>query len=108
MKINNTNKQPQRPHDKRMIKEFLMHLAGEIQVAECARHDRPVPPALQQGVNQFRAKFGDLCFLPPEVDGEAGDAQEIDLEVGASRRLEQVRHVRAVIAILEDLKMGEV
>ena len=92
------------PHDKRAVKAFLMHIAGELRVQECAFHDKPVSPALPQGVNQFRSKFGILCILSPDTDDGSVASQEAMLQAVASWRLEQLKHVMAVIALLEQVE----
>ena len=49
--MNKTSTNSQR-YDKRAIKEFLMHAAGELRLQEFALQGKPVPPKLQQGVTE--------------------------------------------------------
>jgi hypothetical protein len=99
-------------HDKRAIKEFLMHLAGELRLQELALEGKPVPPKLQQGVRERRTKFGSellpdaglLCFLANDPDDE-GDAQrDAARQAVVSRRRDQLKQVMGVIELLGELE----
>jgi hypothetical protein len=99
-------------HDKRAIKEFLMHLAGELRLQELALEGKPVPPKLQQGINERRTKFGSellpdaglLCFLATDPDDE-GDAQrDAARQAVVNRRRDQLKQVMGVIDLLGELE----
>lgn len=100
-------------HDKRAIKEFLMHLAGELRLQEIALDGKPVPPNLQKGVSQFRSKFGAdllpdaelLCFLAGDPDDDDEVQRNAARQAFASRRRDQLKQVLAVITLLGELEM---
>lgn len=92
-------------HDKRMIKDFLKHVAGELQLQECARLNTPVPPVLQQGVSQLRSKYGNLRFLSLAANDEGDGHQEAAQQAMVSRRQHQLKQVKAVITILDEVEL---
>lgn len=109
MSSNTTNKR----YDKRAIKEFLMQVAGELRLQEFALEGKPVPPKLQERVEQFRSKSGVellpdaglLGFLASDPDGD-GDAQrDAARQALVSRRQSQMKHVVGVIDLLGELEM---
>lgn len=100
-------------YDLRAIKEFLMHLGGELRVHEFALQGKPVPPKLEQGVTQFRNKSGNellpdaglLCFLAADPEDEENAQRDAARQAMVSRRREQVKQVKGVIDLLSELEM---
>lgn len=100
-------------YDKRAIKEFLMHLAGEVRLQEFALQGKPVPPKLQQGVTQFRSKCGSellpdagvLGFLASDPDEDDDAQRDAARQALVSRRREQLKQVMGVIDLLSELEM---
>jgi hypothetical protein len=100
-------------HDQRAIKEFLMHIAGELRLHQLALEGKPVPPNLHKGITERRIKFGtkllpdseSLSFLsndPNEGDDAHRDAAR---QAEVSLRNEQLKQVMGVIALLGEVKM---
>ncbi len=106
-----TNTTSQR-HDKRAIKEFLMHAAGELRLQELALEGKPVPPKLQQGVTERRAKFGSellpdaglLGFLASDPDEDDDAQRDAARQALVTRRREQMKQVMGVIDLLGELE----
>lgn len=100
-------------HDKRAIKEFLMHVAGELRLQELALEGKPVPPKLQQGVTERRAKFGSellpdaglLGFLASDPEGDGDTQRDAARQAMVSRRQSQMKQVVGVIDLLNELEM---
>jgi len=113
-KTNNTgDTTTRRGHDRRAIKSFLLHVAGELQAQYMDLARRPLPPKLAQGLRQFRVKYGTSLFPPAEVLGEIADAPDGDDEQGdlrqeqMYRRNEQFECVLAVLELLGELTLQE-
>lgn len=64
-------------HDRTAIREFLLHLAGELKKQQLALSGQLLPPKLNLGVLQFRSKYGSN-LLP--------DAETLDLPPPHPRR----------------------
>lgn len=100
-------------HDQRAIKEFLMHLAGELRLQELALEGKPVPPNLHKGITQLRSKFGTellpdaglLSFLSNDPNEEDDAHRDAARQAVVSRRREQVKQVTGVIALLGEVEM---
>lgn len=99
-------------HDLRAIKEFLMHLAGELRLHELALEGKPVPPNLQKGVSQRRSKFGTellpdpglLCFLASDPDTDSEEQRDAARQAYLQRRRDQAKQVLGVIGLLGELE----
>jgi hypothetical protein len=110
--VSKTNTTPQR-HDKRAIKEFLTHAAGELRMQELALDGKPVPPKLQQGVTERRAKFGSellpdaglLCFLASDPEEDDDTQRDAARRAMVRRRQEQMKQVVGVMDLLGELEM---
>ena len=100
-------------HDKRAIKEFLMHLAGELRLQELALEGKPVPPNLQKGVSLFRTKYGTellpdaglLCFLANDPDGDSEEQRDAARQAVLQRRRDQAKQVVGVIGLLGEVEL---
>lgn len=100
-------------HDRRAIKEFLMHAAGELRMHGLALEGKPVPPKLQQGVTERRAKFGSellpnaglLGFLASDPDEDDDAQRDAARKAFVNRRQNQLKQVMGVIDLLGELEM---
>lgn len=107
------SKTTSQPLDRRTIKEFLMHAAGEVRLQELTLDGKPVPPRLQQGVSQFRAKYGSellpdaglLNFLANDPLGDEDAQRDAARQALVTRRREQLRQLMGVIELLGELEM---
>ncbi len=108
--MNSTNS---KHHDKKALKDFLMHVAGELRLQEYGLQGKPVPPKLQQGVAQFRTKYGSdllpdaalLCFLANDPDDEGDVQRDAARQAMVNRRREQMKQVMGVIDLLGELEL---
>lgn len=109
MTTTNTNNQTT---EKRAVKEFLMHLAGELRMQELALEGKPASPSLQKRVTQFRSQHGSdllpevglMCFLAGDSD-DGGAQRDATRQALASRRRDQLEQVKGVIALLGEVEM---
>lgn len=100
-------------HDKQAIKEFLIHAAGELRLQELALAGKAVPPNIQNGVTQFRAKYGVellpnadlLCFLANDPDGEGDQQRDAARQALVQRRHDQLKQVASVIELLGEMEL---
>lgn len=101
MTTTNTNKNSPR-HDRTAIREFLLHLAGELKRQQLAANGEPLPPKLHQGVLRFRSKYG--TSLLPDLETPGGDLHSDAVrQAFINRRSEQVKLVMGVIELLGEL-----
>jgi hypothetical protein len=108
-----TNASPK--YDKKAIKEFLMHLAGELKVQQLGFAGKPAPAKLLQGVQQFRAKYGtsllpaaeNIGFLASTPDGEGEEERDATRQAMVHLRGDQIKHVLALLELLGELTLCE-
>lgn len=100
-------------HDKRRVKEFLLHLAAELRVRELALEGKPVPPRLQEGIAKRRIKFGSelipdaglMTFLACDPGGQDDPQRHAARQAVLGRRRDKLVQVMGVIELLDDLEM---
>lgn len=98
-------------HDRTVIREFLLHLAGELKKQQLALSGHLLPPKLNLGVLQFRSRYGvnllpdadALGLLPDSPDGDPErDAARQSL---INRRVEQGKYVMGLLDLLGELTL---
>lgn len=99
-------------HDRTAIREFLLHLVGELKKQQLALSGRVLPPKLNLGVLQFRSKYGvnllpdadTLGLFPDDPEGDPqSDAARQSL---VSRRGEQAKYVMGLLDLLGELTIS--
>jgi hypothetical protein len=106
-----TNTTTQR-HDKKRVKEFLLHLAAELRVRELVLEGKPVPQKLHDGVAKRRTKFGSdlipdaglMTFLACDPGGQDDPQRHAARQAVLGRRRDKLVQVMGVIEMLDDLE----
>jgi hypothetical protein len=93
-------------YDKRLLQEFLMHLAAELWLQKLGLEGKPAEAKLFQGIQKFRAKYG-TSLLPAIdiIDGTAGDQSQQDAAQKArvKKVADRAKHVLTVMEMLGEL-----
>jgi hypothetical protein len=102
-------------YDKLMVKDFLMHLAGELKVQQLGFQGKPAGAKLLQGVQSLRAKYG--THLLPDVDrigiltstpdGDGDEEREATRQAIAKLRGDQLKHAVALYELMGELEFYE-
>ena len=101
-------------YDKRMFKEFLMHLAGELGVQKLGLEGKPAGAKLLHGIQQFRAKYGtsllpaiDISDIVISTGGDDQHQQDAARKATVQKLSERIKHVLAVMEMLGELTLCE-
>jgi len=98
-------------YKKEMIKEFLMQLAGELQVEALAFDGKSATVKVLEVTSRLRAKYGtsllpvagDVDFLGGNLDND-GDAERVAArETAKKHRAAQVQSVVAIFKMIDEL-----
>jgi hypothetical protein len=92
-------------YDKSMIREFLMHLAGELRMQQMGLAGKPATDKLRQGLPQFRTKYG-VTLLPAVLPNSPDGGGEENREAFARLRADQFEHALGILELLDELELS--